>query len=181
MRLLTRILPLAVVAASLPGSAAAKPRTTVAPPGASGITQYLEVVPSAAGPTPPGPVASDGHGSALTDGQRRQLDGLGPDGRKLAAVVDATAPQSPGPSGASPPATAAGRAGSQAGGGPEVAGGSGTAAKLPPQTGGSPASLILDAVGGREGAGFGALLPVFMLTSALVAAAYGLWRRRMRL
>ena len=62
MRRLTRNIGLAIVglgalaALVLPAGALAK-RTTVAPPGNSGISQYLEVVPTAAGPVLPASAA----------------------------------------------------------------------------------------------------------------------------
>ena len=119
MRRLTRNIGPAIVglgalaALVLPAGALAK-RTTVAPPGNSGISQYLEVVPTAAGPSPPsvggGPVGG-GQGGVLTDLQRHRLDGSGPNGRTLVTVVDATAPQQPGAAPANRSAAATGRSG----------------------------------------------------------------------
>jgi hypothetical protein len=179
MRLLTRILPLAIVALVLPASAWATGRTTVAPPGASGISQYLEVVPTSSGASPPGtgggPGGGAAHGGGLTDIQRRRLDGIGPDGRTLAAVVAATVPEQAGPAAATRIASPLGRTGA-----------SGVLASAPPEgapssspSSGSPASLIVDAVSGGGGGGLGGFLPAFMLVSALaVAAAYAVRRRR---
>jgi hypothetical protein len=181
MRHLTRILPVAIVALVLPATAWATGGATVAPPGQSGIAQYLEVVPSAAGARPPGAGGGNGgagaaQGGALTDTQRHRLDGLGPDGRSLAAVIDATAPQQAAPAAATGTASPSGR--------PEAPGAyaSGSSGGRPLSSGssGSPASLLLDAVGGHDGGGLGPSLPAFMLVSALgVAGAYAVRRRRM--
>lgn len=175
MRHLNRILAFAIVALVFPSGAWARGRATVAPPGASGITQYLEVVPTAAGPTPPGGGGSGGARSAvLTDAQRHRLDGLGPDGRTLAAVVDATAPQQAGPVAATETASPLGQTEA-----PEDGSGPPGRLVLAPGSGGSPASLILDAVGGRGGGGLGTFLPAFMLASAVAfAGAYAVRRRR---
>ena len=188
MRRLTRNIGLAIVglgalaALVLPAGALAK-RTTVAPPGNSGISQYLEVVPTAAGPSPPGvgggPVGG-GQGGVLTDLQRHRLDGSGPNGRTLVTVVDATAPQQPGPAPANRSAAATGRSGAPGEGASPAPAGTGTTQALPPALTGSRASLILDAVDGSGGGGLGGFLPAFMLVSALaLAGAYAVRRRRL--
>jgi hypothetical protein len=188
MRRLTRNIGLAIVglgalsALVLPAGAVAK-RTTVAPPGNSGISQYLEVVPTAAGPSPPsaggGPVGG-GHGGVLTDIQRQRLDSAGPNGRTLAAVVDETAPQQPAPAPASGGAAGLGRSGAPGEGASAPSRSVDTPQALPATSGGSPASLILDAVGGSGSSGVGGLLPSFLLVSALAAAgAYAIRRRRL--
>jgi len=183
MRYPTRLVPLAIAALVFAAPATARTRATVAPPGASGIAQYLEVVPTAAGPTPPDPTA--GNGGALTAAQRRRLAGLGPDGRTLASVIAATSPPSAEPL-APIRSTSPGRSGTArepasgpgpGGGGPGASGSRSLAASA----GGSPASLLLHAVGGGSD-GAGIWLPALMLTSALaVAVACAARRRRMHL
>ena len=192
MRRLTRNIGLAIVglgalvALVLPAGALAR-RTTVAPPGASGISQYLEVVPTAAGPSPPGGVGGPvggGHGGVLTEVQRQHLDGSGPNGQTLAAVVDATAPQQPAPPASNRSAAAVARSGTPGEGAvASPAGGASalgsTQVPLSSTSTGSPASLIVDAVGGSGSGGLGGFLPAFMLVSALgLAGAYVVRRRR---
>jgi hypothetical protein len=165
----------ALAALVLPTGAVAK-RTTVAPPGNSGISQYLEVVPTAAGPSPPG--AGGGQGGVLTGLQRHRLDASGPNGRTLVTVVDATAPQQPAPANRSPAAT--GQSGAPGEGASRAPNGTGATQALPPALTGSRASLIFDAVDGSGGGGLGGFLPAFMLVSALaLAGAYAARRRRL--
>jgi hypothetical protein len=59
---------------------------TVAPPGNSGIDEYLETVPGAGGNHRPG----TGHG-ALSPAAKKALDSLGANGRAAAAAGEATA------------------------------------------------------------------------------------------
>ena len=177
MRYRTRIVLLALLAIAAPATAVAKTKT-VAPPGDSGLNQYLEVVPTAQGPTPPGGGGPGGGGrSALTATQQRQLNALGPGGRTLAAVVEATAPQSLGVPEANRAASpSAGAAGGAGGAGPGVV--DAPAAKLPSVSGSSPASLILGAAVGRGGGGIGLWLPAFMLASLAGVMALVVVRRR---
>lgn len=181
MRLLAGILPLALLAFVLPATATARHRITVEPPGDSGISQYAEVVPTGAGASPPssssGAGAGGGGGGALTAIQRRALNALGPDGRTLVAVVDATSPQSLGiptrPATRVAPSTGRG-ADAQAAGFASPA----VSPPLPSSSGGSAASLVFDAVAGHGGGGLGIFLPGFMLVSALGVAALVVRRRR---
>jgi hypothetical protein len=191
MRYPIRILPLALsvfalTAITVPAIASA--RRTVAPPGDSGISQYLEVVPTGTGASPPrtgGGVGSGagvgGRGAPLTTAQRRRLNALGPDGRTLAAVVEATAPQSLGVPVAGRGATNLGQPGAGwAGAASQGAVGSldSGATNLPSATGGSPVSQILDAATGRGGGSLGFLLPGFMLASAIGVTLVAVRRRR---
>jgi hypothetical protein len=180
MRHLPRILPIVLLVLALPAAAIGKPRRTVAPPGVSGISQYVEVVPSAAGPTPPrGGAGASGPGSPLTASQSRYLNGLGPDGRTLAAVVDATAPQTlgvPVQGRSVTPARPAGGTGAGPSGVAQPHGNLPATANLPLDPTSSPVSMILGAAGG--GGGPGVLLPGFLLVSALAAGALAVRRRR---
>ena len=60
---------------------------TIAPPGNSGVDQYLEVVPSAKGPSAPGTQQR-----ALSSTVQRKLQSQGAEGRRLAQIVRTTAP-----------------------------------------------------------------------------------------
>jgi len=188
MRCLSRMLMLGLLALALPATAVARGRATVAPPGDSGITQYLEVVPTAQGGSPPragggaGGGTTGGQGGALTASQQRQLNALGPDGRTLAAVVDATAPQSlgvPVPGRAANGSASSVRGAGGAGVGAQASGADSVpAASLPHASGSSPASLMLDAAAGRGGGGLGWLLPAFMLASSVGVTLVVVRRRR---
>lgn len=85
-----RVLILLTIASlALPGGALAQ--TSIAPPGNSGIDQYRETVPDAAGGEIPRRPGSHG-GTVLSPGERRALNRLGRDGRALASVIEQTAP-----------------------------------------------------------------------------------------
>jgi hypothetical protein len=84
-------LPVALAAATLallgaPGSAAAS--RVIAPPGNSGVSQYVEVVPGANGSTPVG--ATTSHGPVLSAAQRKSLEAAGAAGKALAAFTQQT-------------------------------------------------------------------------------------------
>jgi hypothetical protein len=142
---------------------AADPPRSIAPPGNSGVDEYRETVPGDDGdhPTNPGNHPSNGRdglsvrggGSShqpVTATQRHQLERLGPDGRTLAAVVDAT----------SPPTTHKRRS---------IAG-----------SGRSPVIPVVEVAFGRDGSGgLGALLPAVLLVSALGVVVLR-WRRHRR-
>jgi hypothetical protein len=183
MRARSRVLPVVLVALALPSTALAKPTRTVAPPGDSGLSQYLEVVPTAQGPSPPGVggPGSGGHAGALTTSQQRQLNALGPSGRTLVGVVEATAPQSLGVPVASRAATrsagSVGVKGSAKPGEAAAGGESVPAAGLPSVSGSSPVSLVLGTAIGRGG-GVGLWLPAFILASLAAVTTLAVVRRR---
>ena len=87
-------LTLALVAALLLAAPAGTlARGTLAPPGNSGIDEYLETIPKAGGNQPPRR-PGDGTGRAgLPPAQRGRLDRLGRDGRALAGLVESTGPR----------------------------------------------------------------------------------------
>jgi hypothetical protein len=191
---MTRILiALATLALVLPAFAAARRTVTIAPPGDSAVSQYVEVVPGDTGASPPR--AGGGQGGAITPGQRAQLDLLGANGRTLAAVVDATAPQpipaSDGPAGAAasarpgPAATSGGAGRPSAGLGARVLPGALTAtdaARVLSAAGpSSMPSLILNAAAGSGTSGLGIFLPAIMLACALGVIAHAVRQRRSRL
>lgn len=170
----------------LSGTAAAKPPTTIAPPGDSAVSQYVEDVPTDRGATPSPPSAGS-QGGALTTGQARRLDGLGSQGRVLASVVNATAPAAAAGSSRARGAgdsSAAGSGGAAAAGvgfgrgGSSGGAGTGSASALPLAGGRSPASLLVHAFVGGGAGGLGIILPAMMLAAAFGAVAWSVRRRR---
>jgi len=156
---------------SLGSPAASARRRTVAPPGYSAVSQYVEDVPTAKGGRPtttihPGGSGSGGSGGSSAGGghggvgvsrrTERALLKLGANGASAAAFAGATAP-----GGSQPPAEGRRRS-------------SGAA------TTGSPAlaSLVNAATGSSSGGGMGAILPVLLLFVALGATALRLRHRR---
>jgi hypothetical protein len=184
MRIFSRILIcLTALGLTLPAVAAAKQPATIAPPGDSAVSQYVEDVPTAKGGTPSGPPAGS-HTGTLTPGQARGLDRLGPNGRLLASVVNATAPSpataaGSGQTGGSAATSAGGsRRSDAAAGSPGANAGIGAAQALTASGTRSPAaSLASAAVGGGLG-GVGIVLPAIMLAAALGAVAWSVRRRR---
>jgi hypothetical protein len=84
---------LVACAALLVGAPASAGATRViAPPGNSGVGQYVEVVPTAGGGAPVGS-AQHGEGPALPASTVRMLGALGPDGKALVGLVKNTAPR----------------------------------------------------------------------------------------
>ena len=165
---MTRILmTLVALALALPSAAAAQQPQTNAPPGNSGIDEYLETVPGAGGDrrtTRPGDGGEGGGGGALTRAQRERLERLGPDGRALAGVVDATSPGGSGQGGAR---RGDGRA-------------EGSTRETPPPIadGQSPLRQALDAASGQDDGGLGLLLPGILTASLLAVVTLILLRRR---
>jgi hypothetical protein len=184
-RLLWRLLTAAAVGALmlLPSAAFANGHHLryVAPPG-SAVAQYLEVVPGDSGSSPPRlPGESSG---TLAHSQVSVLDHLGPQGRTLAAVVDATAPaQAAAPKHPprrfekrdSPATVLTSGTGS---GGTGLGSGTGLARGLDATRVGSPASSIFDAATGGGSGPAGFLVPALTLLALLVFAARAIGRRR---
>src|SRR3954451_23629522 len=73
--------------------AAVHAQGTIAPPGASGVDEYLETVPTDAGNQPLNGRKPSGH--ALTRKQVAALARLGPDGKAAAVLADSTGPSRP--------------------------------------------------------------------------------------
>jgi hypothetical protein len=161
---------------ALPAAAEGSQHATLAPPGNSAVSQYLETVPNSMGSSPPG--AGGPHTGALTPGGRRGVDRLGSDGRTLAAVVDATTPPA---AAASPPAASTNRR-ARVSGTTGTIGHRGATASLPPLSGDgapSPVSSVLAAATGRDGGGgLGIFLPGLMLAGVFALIARVVWRRR---
>jgi hypothetical protein len=156
---MTRLVPalVALVLLATPAAALAQTPQTNAPAGNSAIDEYLETVPGAAGGARPGSGSGGGTGAkgTLTAAQRARLDRLGPDGKALSAIVDATPKATATASkGTAQPATADGR---------------------------SPLSQVLGAATGSDGGGgggMGAFLPAILLASLLGAIVLVVVRRR---
>jgi hypothetical protein len=161
---------------ALPATAAAvaHQHATLAPPGNSAVSQYLETVPNSMGSSPPG--AGGSHTGALAPGTRHGLDRLGSDGRTLAAVVDATTPPAAVTASASPSIRA------RVAPAPSAVV-SGAPKPLPQPLSGdgapSPVSSVLAAATGRDGGGgLGIFLPGLMLAGVLALIARVVLRRR---
>lgn len=69
-----------------PGAAGAT--KVIAPPGNSGVSQYVEVVPGAGGSVPVGSAGK--HGPVLSPAARRRLEASGPSGKALVAFAQQT-------------------------------------------------------------------------------------------
>ena len=151
----------------------------IAPPGNSGVGQYVETVPTADGGQPtntvhPGGVGGSGGrggtgrgpgstgGGAIASSTQRALAKQGPTGDATAALAQATAPRS------ARPASASGYGQAKASGSPTSAG-----------QGSSPSTSVLKALtGSSSGGGLGLLLPIALIGSVLTAAVLTLVRRR---
>lgn len=171
-------LVLLVVPAAARAHHGGAPGGSLAPPGNSAISQYLEVVPTAAGGKPSSNVRhsrSSGAGTSGAGGSgaipastRRALVSQGPLGSADAAVAEGTAPS--GGSGRT-----SGPSGSRAGG--STTGGSAEPAAGPAAP--SPVNSVLRAMtGSSSSGGLGVLLPLLLGVVFLIGGALALWRRR---
>jgi hypothetical protein len=176
-----------VAALAFPAAAAAKGHSqTIAPPGVSGVQQYVETVPTAhggqptssvhggAGPGHPGGgggitggggsgTSSGGSSGAVPSSTQRALAAQGADGRAAAALAAATAPSNP-HRGAG---TASGR------------GLSSSVSSVSRATSTSPVSAIFKALtGSSSSGGLGALLPIILIACLLGFSALAIVRRR---
>ena len=151
----------AITAALALGAAAPAAAQTIAPPGNSGVDQYMEVVPSAKGPSTPGTQQG-----ALSSTAQRQLRSQGADGRRLAQIVKTTAPARPATSTSSQSKhKAAGPGGRHSA--------ADRAAPLP--RGNSPLASVAKAIGDGSGSGgMGPVLPLLLIVSTTVLAAVAL-------
>lgn len=151
----------------LPSAAWSQAPQTNAPPGNSAIDEYLETVPGATGNRPSRPAGGDrattadgGRPVTLAPAELARLKRLGPDGKAVADVVDATAPESAAPkaSGGAAPAQ------------PPTAGDGGGRSTL---------SAVFSAVAGQDGGGgMGMALPAILLGTLAGAVGLALMRRR---
>ena len=166
------------LALALPAPASAQARVhTIAPPGNSGVGQYVETVPTADGGQPTSTIHSGGVGGAVGRGgsgggpsgggaiapaTQRALARQGPAGDATAALARATAPRRARPA-------------ARAGGGRTQA----TGSLATGSEGSSPSTSVLKALtGSTSGGGLGPLLPIALIGSVLAAAVLTLVRRR---
>lgn len=187
-----RIAIAVVLAVGVPASAQARVHT-IAPPGNSGVGQYLETVPTAGGAQPTNTVhpvvggvgGSNGsggsHGSGGSSGSTGPGGGAGSPGGGAISSSTQRALAGQGPTGAAAAAlaqaTAPPRSPRPAGSDHRLASSAVSAAS----TGGgsSPASSVLKSLTGSTSAGgLGPLLPSLLIASVLGAAVLALLRRR---
>jgi len=174
---------------ALPASAVAKGGTeTIAPPGNSGVSQYLETIPTAHGGQPTSTVhrggghsvaggggngssgGSPGGGSSVSSSTQRALDSQGSAGRTAAAFILATAPSGT-------------RSSNQGHGSGATNGSTGKSSSpaAPEESGASPASSVFHALtGSTSNGGLGSLLPVILIASLLAISTAALILRRRR-
>lgn len=166
------------VALAVPSAAQARAHK-IAPPGNSGVGQYVETVPTADGGQPTSTVHPGGvggtagrggtgggpgstGGGAITSSTQRALAKQGAAGAATAALAEATAP------GSARPAAHSGAARTKSPVSPISAG-----------EGSAPTASVFKALtGSASGGGLGPLLPIALIGSLLGAAAITLMRRR---
>lgn len=156
-----------MVALAVPQSADAS--RVIAPPGNSGVSQYVEVVPGAGGSTPVG--SHPAHGPVLTPAQRERLEAAGRSGKALASFVQQTGVAN----GKGSSASSASRAHGQGRHG-KAGGGAGSGSS----SGGSGGSLApaVPASSTKAATGLGWGLPAALGAIALAAAGIAVLRRR---
>jgi hypothetical protein len=169
----------AAAATSTNARAAKKAPQKVVKPGDPGSSQYQEDVPSAFGSVPATTVSSNlGHpsGPPLPHAVATQLGNEGGAGRAAAALAVAGSPQ------LAEPAARRSRHGSHpsVGGGGGSGGGSGSSGSAALAQAGSGRGIVGALVHSLVGSdsGVGALLPVLLGASVLLAAAFAMRRRR---
>jgi hypothetical protein len=155
----------AITAALALCAAAPAAAETIAPPGNSGVDQYLEVVPSAKGPSAPGTQQR-----ALSSAVQRKLQSQGAEGRRLAQIVRTTAPAQPATSERPKPGSTDKR---------PAASHSASSRPVAVPRGDPPLASVVHAIGDGSGSGgMGPVLPALLIVSTVVLAALALWRRR---
>jgi hypothetical protein len=149
-----------VVLMALDGSAAARSPVGAsnAPPGNSGVDQYLETVPDAGGGRPAGSGGAS-HQTPLATTTQRALRDLGADGRAVQRLAETTAPAAK-PSGPKP------------NGPPSMPG---THVDEPR---GPVAAVVEHAVANSDSGGLGIALPVLLALTAIGAPVFVLLRHR---
>jgi hypothetical protein len=166
----------------------------LAPPGKSGASQYVEVIPTSSGnAAPPGSVPGSGTGGSISrlgagTAGTRALARLGHDGQAAAALAKATAPvAAAGVVGAAAHGTTGGQG--SAGGhgsstghggtrGAVASGHSPNAATTSDTSGQSLPGGVTSALTSGGSGGIGVALPILLVTSLLVAIGLGIARLR---
>jgi len=203
MKSLKTALGLLTAAIAISASPLAAHAEYLVPPGNSAATQYTEAVPTAGGPKA---TNSHKHGGGKSPKQvlghrnAAKLDAQGPEGRRVAAVVAATAPDTvtaataggSSPHEQSHPGSGQGPGGNRSGGGggPEggaTAGGDSarpvgqaavlTAKQIPDGSSGL-GEVLGQATGSSDSGQLGLLLPLIVLATIAWSVAYVLRRRR---
>jgi len=134
-----------------------------APPGNSGVQEYLETLPDGSGKRATndaghrvrGPLPDSG---VVRDATRRRLEALGDRGEKVAALAEATAPEATAPEATAPKPARSARPGDS--------------------DGGSAVSGVARTAAGEGGdGGMGILLPLLLLAALAGAVGYALRRQ----
>jgi hypothetical protein len=161
------------VALALPAVAHAQGQTN-APPGNSGITQYVEVVPNASGGKPSKNVRSKANRSPLSARQQKQLAASGADGQQLSQVVAGTSPSTASATPAKKPAHPSKKKAKK----PTRTTADSTSSQLKDAAAVAAAFSKSDGGGGGGASGIGVPLIALMALSALLVGAMTLLRRR---
>jgi hypothetical protein len=144
-------------AAALALAIAGQAQAENVPPGLSGAEQYVETTPTVTGGNPTGNSGSGGAGSSgkvIGQANADRLAALGVDGTAAARLAAEGAPDHP-------PAT-----------------GEGGGASADPQGSSGVGQVVGQLTGAKSSGGMGVLLPLLIATGAVLAAVYGIGRRR---
>jgi hypothetical protein len=171
----------AVAALALPASAAAATQYYI-PPNNSGGNQYVESVPTAGGSSPTSSISHPGKGGsgtnhALSRGTESALLAQGPDGARVAAFANQTAPGGRG--GAAGARTGGGGAtgnGATSGGGGSP--GASSNGESVGSGGSSPAISVARSITGLGGHGGFGVLPIVLIAVTIGIGGLALLRRR---
>ena len=159
-----------LVSLVLAAPATAQDDKVYAPPGNSGIEEYLEVVPGAGGDQPAGgdkggTATAPTPAAALGADNAQKLEALGPDGEAAAAAAAAGSPTD---------ATTARQRHKS-----EPLGGASNGESIAAQGGGDPVSSVARALGG-DGGGMGLLFPILLGLTLILALSLAIARKLRR-
>jgi hypothetical protein len=168
----------AALAAALAPPAAAK-RSPLAPPGNSGIGQYVEVVPTASGSRPSSTVHQSAQSTTSSSGTLSPVPEFASPGSSGVSGATAQALSTAGPAGAA--AVNLARATDPGGATPSYHSLAPAAATPLTSVGGAPSavgSVLGTLTGSSSGGGLGLLLPVLLIIALVGAGALALVRNR---